>query len=50
MKRFDEVITMMHLWRHLLFSVMLRWKTETSSILLKFSIGGKIEKLIMKMS
>ena len=50
MKSFDDFITMTYLWRHLLFSVTLKWKIKTSSILLKFSIGGKIERLITKMS
>ena len=49
-ERFDDVITMTHLRRHCLFSVTLRWEIKTPSIFLKFGIGGKIEKLIMKMS
>ena len=46
---FDDVITVTYLWRHLLFSVTLRWKIKTSPILLKFSVGGRIEMLIVKM-
>ena len=46
---FDDVITMTYLWRHLLFSVTFRWKTKTSPIFLKFSVGGNIEMLITKM-
>ena len=49
MKRFDDVITMTYLWRHLLFSVTFQWKIKNSPIFLKFSAGGKIEMLITKM-
>ena len=50
MKNVDDVITMTYLWCQLLFSATLSWKIKNSSILLKLSKGGKIGKLITKMS
>ena len=46
MESFDDIITVVYLWRHLLFLVTFSRKIRTSSILLKFSI----ERLITKLS